>query len=178
MYDAATNERIENAKVTAYWIPSDNSDTFFDSVPSDDTYGTIWDAADWDQANSLTTDANGCYAWNVPEGWWRVKCEKIGYDTVWSEWLPVPPPQTNVNIAMTKKVDILPDCSKCDVNSDGKVSVADAVLVCRAMSEDPLLENDLTVDERMHIFDFTQDYIVDIRDVLYILQELQKSVKQ
>ena len=40
------------------------------------------------------------YAWDVPEGWWRVKYEKEGYDTVWSDWMPVPPVQENVNIGM------------------------------------------------------------------------------
>ncbi|MBR5773597.1 MAG: leucine-rich repeat protein, partial [Clostridia bacterium] len=102
VYDSETNERIVGATVTAYWIPSDESDTFFDNAPSADEYGTIWDASEWDQVNPLTTDANGRYAWDVPEGWWRVKVEKAGYETAWSEWLPVPPPQTNVNIALTK----------------------------------------------------------------------------
>ena len=29
-----------------------------------------------------------------------MKYEKEGYETVWSDWLPVPPPQTEVNIGM------------------------------------------------------------------------------
>ena len=33
-----------------------------------------------------------------------MKYEKAGYDTVWSEWMPVPPPQTDVNIGMTSNV--------------------------------------------------------------------------
>ena len=31
---------------------------------------------------------------------WQVKYEKDGYETAYSEWLPVPPPQTEVNIGM------------------------------------------------------------------------------
>lgn len=49
---------------------------------------------------------NGCYAWDVPEGWWRVKYEKESHETVWSDWLPVPPPQTDVNIGMVSTAPI------------------------------------------------------------------------
>lgn len=42
------------------------------------------------------------YAWDVPQGLWQVKFEKEGYETAYSEWLPVPPPQLDVNIAMTQ----------------------------------------------------------------------------
>ena len=55
---------------------------------------------------------NGWYAWDVPEGWWRVKCERYGYETLWSEWLPVPPPQTSVNISMIP----LDNCGYCGEN--------------------------------------------------------------
>lgn len=33
---------------------------------------------------------------------WRVKCEKEGYQTRWSDWMTVPPVQTDINIAMHK----------------------------------------------------------------------------
>ena len=33
------------------------------------------------------TDGNGEYAWDVPEGYWQVKYEKEGYETVYSDWL-------------------------------------------------------------------------------------------
>ena len=42
----------------------------------------------------------GHYEWFVPEGYWQVRCEKDGYLTAYSDWLPVPPPQTDVNIPM------------------------------------------------------------------------------
>ena len=44
------------------------------------------------------------YAWDVPEGWWRVKYEKENYAATWSDWMPVPPIQTEVNIGMTPTV--------------------------------------------------------------------------
>ena len=63
----------------------------------------LWDAAEYDQQNPLYTDENGCYAWDVPEGLWQVKYEKEGYETAYSDWLPVPPPQLEVNIGMISK---------------------------------------------------------------------------
>ena len=46
------------------------------------------------------TNGDGKYAWDVPEGWWRVKYEKTGYETTWSEWMTVPPLQTEVNVGL------------------------------------------------------------------------------
>ena len=105
VYEGSEENRIENVIATAYWIESDGSDTFFQNKPSSSTYGTKWNAAEYSQANPLRTDIDGKYAWDVPEGWWRVKYEKDGYETVWSNWMPVPPPQTDVNICMTKLND-------------------------------------------------------------------------
>ena len=100
IFDATTGERIENAKVTAYWIPNDDSITYWENKPSEDNYGVVWDSDEYLQNNPLYTDNEGYYAWDVPDGWWRVKVEKQCFETVWSEWLPVPPPQTTVNISM------------------------------------------------------------------------------
>ena len=100
VYDAVSSERLQGVTVTAYCIEYDDTDTFWDYTPSETEYGTLWNALAYNQANPLVTDAEGRYAWDVPEGWWRVKYEKDGYETVWSDWLPVPPPQTEVNIGM------------------------------------------------------------------------------
>lgn len=62
-----------------------------------------WDAADFGQQNPLTTDALGQYLWMVPDGWWQVKYEKTGYETAWSDWLPVPPVQTEVNVGLVSR---------------------------------------------------------------------------
>ncbi len=102
VYDAYTNERLQGVTTTAYWIEYDPNDaTFWDEIPADNEYGTLWNASEWDQINPLITDAEGRYSWDVPEGWWRVKYEKAGYETVWSHWMTVPPVQTDVNIGMT-----------------------------------------------------------------------------
>ena len=113
VYDAETGKPILGATVTAYWIPFDeeNSD-YWNAKPSVEEYGIKWESTAFSQENPLTTDLNGWYAWDVPEGWWRVKCERYGYETIWSEWLPVPPPQTSVNISMIP----LDNCGYCGEN--------------------------------------------------------------
>ena len=63
-----------------------------------------WNAAEYAQENPLFTDEFGMYAWDVPQGLWQVKFEKEGYETTYSEWLPVPPPQLEVNIPMKQNV--------------------------------------------------------------------------
>ena len=103
VYDEATVERLEGVTTTAYWIeydPETDWDEFLAAKPAEEEYGTVWNANEYNQVNPLMTDYEGRYQWDVPEGWWRVKYEKEGYLTTWSEWLPVPPPQLEVNIGM------------------------------------------------------------------------------
>ncbi|MCD8158499.1 MAG: InlB B-repeat-containing protein [Clostridiales bacterium] len=98
VYEAVPSNRIEGVTVSAYYLTDDGEITF-------------WDASEYDQTNPLTTDSGGTYAWDVPEGNWIVKFTKDGYyDTDSSEvedavegWLPVPPPQTEVNVGMVSK---------------------------------------------------------------------------
>ena len=99
VYDIETNERLAGVTTTVYWIPFEEKDE--DTMPAETEFGTLWDASEWDQVNPIITDSEGRYAWDVPEGWWRVKYEKEGYATVWSDWMTVPPVQTDVNIGMT-----------------------------------------------------------------------------
>ncbi len=89
VYEGVTSNRLSDVKATLYYKETESS-----------AKEILWDAGEYDQENPLYTDQAGCYAWDVPEGWWRVKYEKKGYKTTYSEWMPVPPPQTDVNIAM------------------------------------------------------------------------------
>jgi|GEM_PF-4786308 len=74
---------------------------------ADDNKGTnacLWaEAADYDEINPQFTTAAGWYQWDVPSGWWQVRLSKDGYYNSQSEWLPVPPPQLGVNLAMVSK---------------------------------------------------------------------------
>lgn len=95
VYEGSESVRIEGVKATLY-----------QKKMEEDEYGdmqevvTIWDAKRFGQENPVLTDAEGYYHWDVPEGMWQVKFDKDGYETVATEWLPVPPPQLDVNIAM------------------------------------------------------------------------------
>lgn len=124
VYDAETQVRIHGATVSVYWLPYDGTDeTYWDRKPAATVMGEKWDASEFSQENPLTTDIEGRYAWDVPEGWWRVKCEHPDYETTWSDWVPVPPPQTEVNIAMKP----LPEQIPYDYNQDEAVNDLDAV---------------------------------------------------
>lgn len=100
VYEAVTTNRLEGVTTTAYWIEPDDIP---ESGEADESKSKLWDAEEYEQANPLITDVNGVYAWDVPEGLWQVTYEKEGYETQKSEWLPVPPPQTNVNIGLVSK---------------------------------------------------------------------------
>lgn len=59
-----------------------------------------WAAEEYGQENPQTTDFLGQYAWYVPAGEWKVVYEKAGYEPLETGWLPVPPPQTEVNVGL------------------------------------------------------------------------------
>ena len=97
VYEGVSSNRVSGVVATAFYKEME-----------EDMYGDLqenivkWDAEEYAQENPLFTDENGMYAWDVPQGLWQVKFEKEGYETTYSEWLPVPPPQLDINIAMTQ----------------------------------------------------------------------------
>ena len=99
VYEGVSSNRLEGVTATAYY-----------KEVVEDMYGdkheniVKWDATEYAQENPLFTDEYGMYAWDVPQGLWQVKFEKEGYETTYSEWLPVPPPQLDINIAMKQNV--------------------------------------------------------------------------
>ena len=62
----------------------------------------LWDAEPYDQVNPMLTDAAGGYAWDVPKALWQVRFSKTGYQAAQTEWLPVPPPQMEVNMPLVR----------------------------------------------------------------------------
>ena len=97
VYEGVASNRLQGVTATAYYKET-----------VEDMYGglhenvVLWDAEEYAQENPLFTDEYGMYQWDVPQGLWQVKFEKEGYQTTYSEWLPVPPPQLDVNIPMTQ----------------------------------------------------------------------------
>ena len=109
VYEAVPSNRIEGVKVEAYYYDY-AVDEF--GIAEDEKSEILWDAENYDQVNPLYTDANGQYAWDVPMGQWLVKYSKEGYYDTDSSissftdddgYLPVPPPQTEINIGMVSK---------------------------------------------------------------------------
>jgi hypothetical protein len=97
VFEAVASNRIEGATVTL--IGAD---------------GQYFDAGNYGQENPLTSDRDGRYSWDVPEGNWFVQVYKPGYESGDSgndpaatvtingkNYLPVLPPQLDVNIALT-----------------------------------------------------------------------------
>lgn len=99
VYEAVSSNRVEGVTASCYYKET-----------VEDMYGdlhenvVLWNAEDYAQKNPLFTDGHGMYRWDVPQGLWQVKFEKEGYETTYSDWLPVPPPQLEVNIPMKQNV--------------------------------------------------------------------------
>lgn len=97
VYEAVPENRVEGVQATIYY-----------KEIKENMYGDpyeeimLWNAEEYAQSNPLFTDENGMYRWDVPQGLWQVKFEKDGYVTAYSEWLPVPPPQLDVNIGIVQ----------------------------------------------------------------------------
>ena len=86
VYEAVLSNRLPGVTTTVYQKQQGNA--------------MKWNAEDYSQENPLVTDEAGFYRWDVPMGEWQVKYEKEGYETCYSDWLPVPPPQLDVNVGM------------------------------------------------------------------------------
>lgn len=99
VYEGVFSNRLEGVTATCYY-----KETVEDMYGDKHENIVKWDAAEYAQENPLFTDEKGFYRWDVPQGLWQVKFEKAGYETTYSEWLPVPPPQLDINIAMKQNV--------------------------------------------------------------------------
>ncbi len=97
VYEGVFSNRLEGVTATCFY-----KETVEDMYGDKHENVVKWNAEEYAQENPLFTDENGYYRWDVPQGLWQVKFEKEGYQTTYSEWLPVPPPQLEVNIAMTQ----------------------------------------------------------------------------
>ena len=91
IYEAVKSNPVTGAIVTIYYKEPETGKA------------VLWNAEDYEQQNPLVTDRNGAYAWDVPEGLWKVVCNMEGYDTAESEWMTVLPVRTHVDIAIVSK---------------------------------------------------------------------------
>ncbi len=112
VYEGVSSNRLQGVTATCYYKET-----------VEDMYGdlhenvVLWDAEEYAQKNPLFTDENGMYQWDVPQGLWQVRFEKEGYQSTQSEWLPVPPPQMDVNIGMVQNSQ--PEVTSARAYEDG-----------------------------------------------------------
>ena len=90
VYEAVSSNRLEGVTAAAYMKKTE------EDVP------VLWDATDYDQENPMLTDAAGGYAWDVPAALWQVRFTKAGFEPAQTKWLPVPPPQMEVNMPLVR----------------------------------------------------------------------------
>ena len=105
VYEAVIGNPVEGATVTVYYQDPESKEA------------VKWNAEDYDQFNPLLTDKEGQYLWDVPEGLWKVVCEKEGYAKAETDWMTIPPVRTNVHIALVSKA--APQLAKAVLDADG-----------------------------------------------------------
>lgn len=132
VYEGVPTNRLQGVTATIYYRP------FIENRPVDDNDpGTVWNAEEYGQENPILTDEFGMYAWDVPEGEWKVKFEKAGYEPTESAWLPVPPPQLNVNIPM--KQSTAPSVKSAKAYKDGVEIEFDKYMLAESLTTDNIL---------------------------------------
>ena len=85
--NSVTSKALSGAQVTVYFKDANGKER-------------VWNADDYSQLNPVLTSVNGEYAWDVPEGLWKVKVSKEGYVSSESDWLSVAPVQTGIDFKL------------------------------------------------------------------------------
>ena len=104
--DGKMNYLIDPSGIAYEFLPSNPIEGVTAEIYYKDESGNevLWNAVDYDQLNPQITDRAGWFAWDVPEGEWKIKLTAEGYESTESEWLPVLPVQTDVNLDMRSKL--------------------------------------------------------------------------
>lgn len=87
IYEGVPSNRLRDVKTSLYYKDRNGE-------------AVKWNASEEDQKNPIFTDSRGTFEWAVPAGKWQIKAEKEGYGTYYTDWLPVPPAQMDVNFSM------------------------------------------------------------------------------
>ena len=127
VYEGVESNRISGATATLLQASSENGPW------------TAWNATWFGQQNPLTTDGEGRYAWNVPDGWWKVQFTAPGYQTAYSQPEQVPPPRTGINVGMVSLSP--PTLSSATANAGGTITAT----FSQYMQASTVTSSDLTV---------------------------------
>ena len=101
-----------------------------------------WNAEEFTQINPVISDGDGNYGWYVPAGEWKVRAEKEGYSTVESDWLPVPPPQLDVNLELVSIMQ--PKVAGIDLASDKMLVRFDNYVIAESFTKENVALKDST----------------------------------
>ena len=112
VYEAVSSNRLQGVTASIYY-----KEMKYDNYGDPYEVEGLWNAEEYAQQNPLFTDENGMYQWDVPSGLWQVRLEKEGYLNTNSEWLPVPPPQLDVNLPMVQMIQ--PVVKSAKASKDG-----------------------------------------------------------
>lgn len=112
VYEGYESKRIKDVEVSLY-LKRQVEDIYGDTHEEI----VLWDAARYGQQNPLLTDENGFYRWDVPEGLWQARFKKEGYESFATDWLPVPPPQLDINVSLLKLTPPTVESVNCTPNS-------------------------------------------------------------
>lgn len=129
IYEAVSENRVEGVTVTIFYKNQNGA-------------AVKWDAEEFGQVNSVTTDQDGNYGWFVPAGQWKVRAEKEGYSTVESDWLPVPPPQLDVNLELVSTKQ--PKVAGIDLASDKMLVRFDNYIIADSFTKENVALKDAT----------------------------------
>lgn len=162
VYECVKTSRIEGVQAVLY--EQSNPDT-------------PWDGTDYEEVNPQTTDKRGVFQWFVPEGNWQVRFSKEGFEPTQTEWLPVPPPQLDVPVAMTrldapKVASVVPDEDFVVVNFDRWM-----------LSSDLHRDNVEILDEDMEplpvsYFTLLDEEEIDIEQNLYVTSRVKLQLRK
>lgn len=186
VYESVASNRLQGVTATAYYKET-----------VEDMYGdlhenvVLWNAEEYAQENPLFTDEYGMYQWDVPNGLWQVKFEKDGYQTTYSEWLPVPPPQLDINIPMTQMLQPTVASAKAysegvefefDKYMDPETLTADNILVTKNGSavtgEIKLLNEEVTCEGQEQTYASKVRFEVPVGEELLVTDEVQLTVRK
>jgi len=149
IYEAVPSNRVEGATAVLYYkdymLDEDGNSTGETDV--------MWDAENHGQINPQITGADGMYQWDVPQGLWQVRVSKEGYENTSTEWLPVPPPQLDVNIPIIR--NRLPQVEKAHAYVDAVAVKFDSYMLPEYLNTDQITvtENGETVAGTIELTD-------------------------
>ena len=158
VYEAAPSNPIKGAEVSVYCMDKDGK-------------AVLWDAKDFDQQNPLLTDESGAFAWDIPEGEWKVECKAEGFDKMESEWLTVPPVQKGINFALVSNAS--PEVT--DISYDGQNI---NLKFSKYMIPDTITTNTVTLDSGNDII-ITPSYHIsgeDLTDTFVISGDFSETI--